>query len=124
MLHLNKIILTQFRNYNAATFDFKERIIGICGLNGMGKTNLLDAINYLCFTKSYFSKSDALNVQMGADGFRLEGELTTYSSSEIQKVVCIYRGNGKKELYLTSHLKLSPKCTKITKGELLFMPMS
>ena len=100
MLHLNKIILTQFKNYKAKSFDFTERIVGICGLNGMGKTNLLDAINYLCFTKSYFSKSDTLNVQMGADGFRLEGELTTYSSSEIQKVVCIYRGNGKKELYL------------------------
>jgi len=39
-------------------------------------------------------------VQMSADGFRLEGELRAYPSSEIQKVVCIYRNNGKKELYL------------------------
>jgi DNA replication and repair protein RecF len=99
MLHLKKIILTQFKNYKEATFDFTERIIGICGLNGMGKTNLLDAINYLCFTKSYFSKSDALNVQMGAEGFRLHGELSS-PSPEAQKVVCIYRTNGKKELYL------------------------
>lgn len=100
MLRLNKIIITQFKNYKATSFDFKERIVGICGLNGLGKTNLLDAINYLCFTKSYFSKSDALNVQLNADGFRLQGDLTTCSSSEIQKVVCIFRNNGKKELYL------------------------
>src|SRR6185436_16927246 len=99
MLHLNKIILTQFRNYNAATFDFKERIIGICGLNGMGKTNLIDAINYLCFTKSYFSKTDALNIQMGTDGFRLLGEFASHAA-DIQKVVCIYRNNAKKEFYL------------------------
>ena len=100
MFYLSKVIITQFKNYKATVFDFTERIVGICGLNGVGKTNLLDAINYLCFTKSYFSKSDALNVQMGADGFRLEGELSSYPSSEIQKVVCIYRNNGKKELYL------------------------
>ncbi|MEO6330694.1 MAG: DNA replication and repair protein RecF [Ginsengibacter sp.] len=100
MLHLNKVVLTQFKNYNAAAFDFKERIIGICGLNGLGKTNLLDAINYLCFSKSYFSKTDSLNVQMGADGFRLSGEFTSHTSGAIQKVVCIYRNTAKKELYL------------------------
>ncbi len=100
MLHLNKIILTQFKNYKSAAFDFNERIVGICGLNGMGKTNLLDAINYLCFTKSYFSKTDAPNVQMGADGFRLSGDFTLQSIAEIQKVVCIYRSAAKKELYL------------------------
>src|ERR1044072_6037814 len=94
-----KIALTGYRNYESKTFHFDQRIIGICGLNGKGKTNLLDAVNYLCFTKSYFSKSDALNVQIGADGFRLEGEISS-ASSEMQKVVCIYRNNGKKELYL------------------------
>ncbi len=100
MLNLTKITLTQFKNYKTASFAFDERIIGICGLNGMGKTNLLDAINYLCFTKSYFSKSDALNTQMGADGFRIEGEFIYNYSTEKQKVVCIYRNNGKKEFFL------------------------
>ncbi|MEP6595617.1 MAG: AAA family ATPase [Ginsengibacter sp.] len=56
MFYLNKIIITQFKNYKARAFDFTERIVGICGLNGMGKTNLLDAINYLCFTKSYLNQ--------------------------------------------------------------------
>lgn len=100
MLHLNSITLIQFKNYKEATFDFTERIIGICGLNGTGKTNLLDAINYLCISKSYFSKTDALNVQMDADGFRVSGEFNSYISPEIQKVVCIYRNATKKELYL------------------------
>jgi len=99
MLRLTKIILTQFKNYKSATFDFKERIIGICGLNGMGKTNLLDAINYVCFTKSYFSKSDALNTRTGTDGFRIEGELIS-SSAEKQRLICIYRNAAKKEVWL------------------------
>lgn len=103
MLHLNKIVLTQFKNYPSAAFEFKERVTGICGCNGKGKTNLLDAIYYLCFTKSYFSKSDLLNVQFNADGFRLEGDLTqTLSKGEgfadTFNVVSIFRGAGKKEV--------------------------
>ena len=70
-----KIVLTGYRNYESQTFHFDHRIVGICGLNGKGKTNLLDAINYICFTKSYFSKTDTLNIFFGAEGFRLEAEL-------------------------------------------------
>ncbi len=103
MLHLNKIILTQFKNYPSSSFEFKERVTGICGFNGKGKTNLLDAIYYLCFTKSYFSKSDLLNVQFNADGFRIEGNLAQTQSKgdgfkEDFNVVSIFRGAGKKEV--------------------------
>ncbi|MDQ6844965.1 MAG: DNA replication and repair protein RecF [Bacteroidota bacterium] len=97
-----KIALTGYKNYQARAFHFTHRIVGICGLNGKGKTNLLDAINYLCFTKSYFSKSDLLNVQFGAEGFRLEGELKNKNngSAKGNKIVCIYRATLKKEFYL------------------------
>ncbi|MBC7629352.1 AAA family ATPase, partial [Ferruginibacter sp.] len=73
MFRLSKITITQFKNYDFDSFSFTERIIGICGLNGRGKTNLLDAIYYLCFTKSYFTKTDGFNIRFNADGFRLEG---------------------------------------------------
>lgn len=116
MLQLTKISITQFKNYNFSSFNFTERVIGICGLNGRGKTNLLDAIYYCCFTKSYFSKTDGLNVQFDNDGFRLEassisskgggnlGDISEdVSKGEKQKfneIICIYRVSGKKEVLL------------------------
>jgi DNA replication and repair protein RecF len=95
MLRLSRISLTQFKNYNNQSFDFNERIIGICGKNGAGKTNLLDAVHYLCFTKSYFSRLDGPNIHHGHTGFRIEGKFTLNEKEE--KAVCILRETGKKE---------------------------
>ena len=95
MLRLNSISLIQFKNYPQAKFDFTERIIGICGLNGIGKTNLLDAIYYCCFTKSYFTKSDGQNVLTGTAGFRIEASFTR--DAQPLKVVCVLRETGRKE---------------------------
>jgi DNA replication and repair protein RecF len=95
MLSLQTISLLQFKNYSNRSFRLEERIVGICGNNGVGKTNLLDAIHYLCFTKSYFTRSDAGNVQQGKNGFRIEGTLTL--NEEKEKAVCVLRETGKKE---------------------------
>ena len=86
--------MTQFRNYMNRSISFTERIVCISGRNGIGKTNLLDAIHYLCFTKSYFTR-DATNILKGYDGFRLEGEFQIWGKAE--KAVCVLRETGKKE---------------------------
>lgn len=101
MLKLHSISLTQFKNYSSRTFQFNERIVGICGNNGVGKTNLLDAIHYLCFTKSYFTR-DTVNIQSGQQGFRVEGELELNDKKE--KTVCILRETGKKEFSVNESL--------------------
>ena len=95
MLRIKDITLIQFKNYPEASFRFQERIIGICGNNGVGKTNLLDALYYLCFTKSYFTRSDQLSVHKGAAGFRIEAHLEKEGSAT--EIVCILRETGKKE---------------------------
>jgi DNA replication and repair protein RecF len=107
MFFINKISLTQFKNYQLTNFYFTERVIGICGLNGKGKTNLLDAIYYCCFTKSYFTKIDGLNAQFDTDGFRIEAGIK--KAEKTDEIVCIFRGAGKKEILLngTAYSKLS-----------------
>lgn len=98
MLSLKNITATHFKNYELQQFVFNENIVGICGLNGKGKTNLLDAIYYCCFTRSYFSSSEANNIQFGKEGFRLEALFE--NDQKVQKVVCIHRGGPKKEFLL------------------------
>ncbi|MFM8710431.1 MAG: AAA family ATPase, partial [Sphingomonadales bacterium] len=46
MLRLQKIVLTQFKNYPTFELGFDQQVVGICGANGVGKTSLLDAIHY------------------------------------------------------------------------------
>jgi DNA replication and repair protein RecF len=69
MLRLNKIALTHFKNYDFSPFEFSSNVVAISGLNGIGKTNLLDAIYYCCFTKSYFTGSDAMSVNFEKKAF-------------------------------------------------------
>jgi DNA replication and repair protein RecF len=114
MLALRKIIVTQFKNYNLQAFSFNKKVVGICGPNGLGKTNLLDAIYYCCFTKSYFSVSDSLNVRFNENGFRIESEFSF--NDNLHQVVCINRLDSKKEFYhdevlyekLSKHIGLYP----------------
>ena len=73
MLQLTEIELVQFRNYTQQKITFQERIVAICGLNGTGKTNLLDAIHYLCLTKSAFSNTDSQHIRQGEQFFMLQG---------------------------------------------------
>jgi DNA replication and repair protein RecF len=95
LFSFTSISLFQFKNYLQASFSFPGRITGICGLNGKGKTNLLDAIHYLCFTKSYFTKSDTPHVLEGAQGFRIAGKVQ--QDERERELVCILRETGRKE---------------------------
>lgn len=100
MLRLEKISLVQFRNYLQSSFSFSERVIGICGINGSGKTNLLDAIYYLSFSRSYFSRPDSQNVYHGLAGLRLEANYDLLS--EPHHLTCIVRENNRKELVMNN----------------------
>ena len=72
-LHLRSLQLSNFKNYESATVEFHEGLNAFVGLNGMGKTNLLDAVYYLCMCKSHFGLNDRAVLRRGAEFIRLVG---------------------------------------------------
>jgi DNA replication and repair protein RecF len=71
---LHKLQLFQFKNYDAFEAQFGPRVNCLLGKNGIGKTNILDAIYSLSFCKSYFSHTDSFSIQDGKDQGAANGE--------------------------------------------------
>ncbi len=72
-MYLEKLNLLNFKNYEEAGFSFCPQINCFVGENGSGKTNLLDAVYYLCISKSAFAANDAQSIRHGADFFLIDG---------------------------------------------------
>ncbi len=72
-MFLKTINLRNFKNFTDTHHEFSPKINAFVGKNGVGKTNILDAIHYLALTKSYLNYSDIQNVNFNADFFSIEG---------------------------------------------------
>ncbi len=70
---LDRLILNNFKNYIEADVALCGNVNCFVGNNGTGKTNLLDAVHYLAFCKSYFNPVDSQNIRLGADFFAIHG---------------------------------------------------
>ena len=57
-MYIKEIQLTNFNNYETTQVKFHDQVNALTGKNGMGKTNLLDAVYYACIGKSYFSSGE------------------------------------------------------------------
>lgn len=101
MFFVRDISLVQFKNYAQRRFTFEKDIVCLSGENGSGKTSVLDAIYFLCFTKSYFTHNDSFLIQHGAAGMRVQGVFETQQAHE---VCCVIRENGKKEFSMDGEL--------------------
>jgi DNA replication and repair protein RecF len=93
-LALRQVTLTNFRNYTSAQFSFGNKFNLVSGLNGLGKTSLLDAVYYLSVGKSYFTPYDQKVVRHGESFFRLEGTLLRADQTH-QLVIKVKPGSTK-----------------------------
>ena len=95
-MYLEKISLVNFKNIESQSFDFQEKINCFVGDNGVGKTNVLDAIYYLSFAKSYFNSVAGQNIKHGEGFFMVEGDYIINQRAE--KIVCSLKRGQKKVL--------------------------
>jgi len=113
-MHLKELTLTHYKNFSSRTFDFDPNINCFLGDNGVGKSNILDAIYHLSFCKSYFNPISVQNIQMGNDFFVIKGLYEKNLREE--KIVCsfkkgqkkIIKRNGKAYKKVSKHIGLIP----------------
>lgn len=93
-MHLNTLQIIQFKNYSEASLTFSPKLNFFTGPNGAGKTNLMDAIYYLSFCKSFFNSIDSQNITSDKDFFLLQGLFSLPLSQN--QVSCAVKRNQKK----------------------------
>lgn len=111
---LKNITLLNFKNYSSAELGFSKTVNAFVGNNGAGKTNLLDAIHYLCLCKSYFNPIDSQQIKANEDLFLVQGDFDRKEKNE--KITCGLKRNQKKQFKrnkkeydkLANHIGLFP----------------
>lgn len=87
--------LTNFKNIEAANCLLSPKLNCFFGLNGMGKTNLLDALHYLSFVRSHLHTPDSLAVRFQTDMAVIEGTYRNTSGDQEEIILSIRPGRRK-----------------------------
>ena len=114
-MELRGISILNYRNLQDVSVELSPKINCFIGSNGMGKTNMLDAVYYLSFCKSAASAADSTNITHGAPFFMLQGNYCS-GSSVVEEVSCglkrgekkQFRRNGKLYDRLSDHIGTVP----------------
>jgi DNA replication and repair protein RecF len=113
-MYIEELSLVNFKNFEHADFKFTDSLNCFIGNNGAGKTNLMDAIHYLSFCKSFLNPVDAQNIRFDQDFFMIQGKYRRLESEE--NIYCglkrnqkkIFRRNQKEYRKLSEHIGLLP----------------
>ncbi|UNY98819.1 DNA replication/repair protein RecF [Zhouia spongiae] len=93
-MHLRKLTLINYKNFSSQSFELDSKINCFVGNNGIGKTNVLDAVYHLSFGKSYFNPIATQNIRHGEDFLVVDGHFEKEGREE--KVICSYKKGQKK----------------------------
>lgn len=112
---LKRISILNYKNLEQVELDFSPKMNCFIGQNGMGKTNLLDAVYYLSFCKSSANPIDSQNIKHNQDFFVVQGSYLT-DEGEPEEVYCglkrrqkkQFKRNKKEYSKLSDHIGLIP----------------
>jgi len=113
-MYLKSLYLTNFKNYQEVDLSFSPKINCFVGANGVGKTNMLDAIYYLSMCKSYINPVDSQNIRYNEEFSVLQGEFERMD--KVEKIYCsihkskkkTFKRNKKNYRKLSEHIGLLP----------------
>ena len=113
-MYLKKISLFNYKNFSEVNYDFDAKINCFVGKNGVGKTNILDAIYHLANGKSYFNPLAVQNIKHNEEFFVIEGEFEKANRNE--QILCslkkgqkkILKRNGKPYEKFSDHIGFIP----------------
>ncbi|MFV0554857.1 MAG: DNA replication/repair protein RecF [Mangrovibacterium sp.] len=113
-MHLQRLSLINFKNLEELDIQFSSNLNCFIGNNGAGKTNVMDAIYYLSFCKSFLNSTDALNINHQADFFLVKGEYE--DADTVENVHCglkqgqkkVFKCNKKEYQRLADHIGKLP----------------
>lgn len=95
-MRLRTLRLRSFRAHDESEFSLAPSINLLYGPNGVGKTNVLEAVHYLCLTKSFTASRDRYAVRKDAPYFEVEGTFEGVRQEPITVRLAYVPGEGKK----------------------------
>ena len=88
---LKTLTLINYKNFENKSFDFDSKVNCFVGLNGVGKSNVLDSIYHLSYGKSYFNPIPSQNIRHGEEYFMING-IYSINDSEENIVISLKKG--------------------------------
>jgi DNA replication and repair protein RecF len=95
-MYIEKLNLHNFKNFEEISVSLHQKVNCFVGNNGVGKTNLLDAVYYLCMTKSYFQITDQFSIRTNADFMSLQAIINKNEVAD--DIHCVLKPGSRKQL--------------------------
>lgn len=94
---LEHLFVQDYRNIVQADLEFSANLNCFVGKNGMGKTNLLDAVYCLSFCKSSLNQTEQLTVRHGSECYQVQGSYRL-PAGDRTVISCVSRIKGGKQI--------------------------